>query len=46
MSSRTNLPPGVLARDLDPKMVECPDLLRTREKFLQAGDITHENTKM
>lgn len=32
MNSRTNLPPGVLARDLDPKMVECPDCGGTGEK--------------
>jgi hypothetical protein len=44
MKSTTNLPPGVLARDLDPKMVECPDCCG-RGEFLEAGDITRENTK-
>jgi DnaJ-class molecular chaperone len=44
MKINWNLPPGVTARDLDPVMVECPDCCG-RGEFLQAGDITRENTK-
>lgn len=38
MSSRTNLPPGVLARDLDPKMVECPNPLCDEGQVHQEDD--------